>query len=287
MSDKEQIKILVPIDFRQESINGLLTAIEIAQMKNGKITIFHIRTHLEHLINQGYKGFVAQSSAYKLGDKQLQEEKEKTKMELKTLALNYGIDKIPFSIEVATGYFKEELEKHLKNNHVDLIVMGRSGTNSLGELFTGNKIEQSIRLSRVPVLAVKKFHNANELKKMLLAVELRDYDDEVIETIRQVPEYLEMHIYIAYVKHSSQEQENEILHQLEDFTKKYKFRNYSAHILSFGKSYKNLEDFADRNGIDIIASITQGNTGLFKLIYGSNTDELIGKTGKSVLAVEE
>lgn len=283
----EQIKILIPINFKEESINGLLTAIEIARMKDGEITIFHTRTHLENLINQGYKGFAKQSSAYKLGDKQLQEEKEKIKMELETLALNYGIDDIPFSIEVTTGYFTEELEKYLEKSQVDLIVIGTSGTSSLGELFTGNKTEQSIRLSKVPVLAVKKFHSANELKKMLLAVELKEYNDEVIESIRQIPEYLEMHIYIVYVKHSNFEQGDEILQQLEKFTKKHKFSNFSSHILSIGETYKNLEEFAVRNDIDIIATITQGNSGIFKLIYGSNTDELIEKTDKSVLAVRE
>lgn len=283
----EKLKILVPIDFKPESINGLLTAIEIANMKNGEITLFHVRKRLEHLINKGYKGFEEHSSAYQLGNEQLEEEKEKIKIELDTLASNYGIDNIPVSTVVTTGYFNEELENYLEGEPVDLIVMGTTGSSSVGELFTGNKVEQSVRIANVPVLAVKKFHNANDLKNMLLAVELKEYEDEVIDAIRKIPEYLAMHIYIVYVKHSSFEKGKEILRQLEDFTRKHNFKNSSSHVLPVGDTFKNLEDFAQRNDIDIIASITQGNSGLLKLIYGSNTNDLIEKTDNPVLAIQE
>lgn len=283
---KQNLKILVPIDFKEASINGLMTAIEIAKMKSGELTLFHVKSNVQHMINRGYSGFGEHSEAYKLGEEELSDENHKTKMELESLARNYGVGKVPVSTYVGAGYYKDQLEKYLSNHQVDLLVMGTSGQNSLAELFTGTKAEQSIRLSKVPVLAVKKFHKPEELKNLLLGIELREYDQEIINAIKQIPDYLEMNVFIVYVKHSKFEESEEVLGFLENFTKKHDFKNYKLEVLPEGDTQKKLEDFAQKNDIDIIATITKGERGIFKLIYGSHTEGLLDKSTESVLTIK-
>jgi nucleotide-binding universal stress UspA family protein len=285
--NKAHMKILVPIDFSEESKNGLQTAIDIAKNKGGEIIIFHVLSGLENLMEQWYKGMSSVSNAFEKGVAQLKKEEAKTKSELESFAKENGMDNLRYSITIVSGKYNEELSNYLKEHDVNIIVAGTSGNISLEEYFSGNKVEQSMRLSEVPVLAVKKRHKAAELKNLLLGVELKKYDFKVIEEIKKFTDYLEMKIYFVYVKHSVFEEADEILKQLQQFAKKYEFKNYSLNVMPIGDTRKRLDEFAEKNNINVIAMITKGEHGIFRLIFESQTDKMVEKSKHDVLSIHK
>jgi len=280
-------ELLVPVDFSDEAAYGFSLAVKIASLNGGHITLFHSTSMLEHLMGKKYDGFSSISNAFQKGKEKILNQKEQIENELSKFAKLNGLQNVSYKTKVVTGKFKDELEKYLDTNPIDLIVMGSSGKHATTESIFGNKSEQSIRLSSIPVFVVKDNWDDFNLSKILLGVELRNYESAAVKSIRTLSDYLDAKLIIAHVKQSVDEKNQEIEEILKEFALRHHLNNYEIRALPAGGITEGLTEFATANGIDIIATITKGQTGILKLIYGSDTNQLLKKSDKAILAVNE
>jgi nucleotide-binding universal stress UspA family protein len=72
----QKLKILIPVDFSKESIEGMNTGLEISRMTNGKVVLFNVVTELTHMMEHYYQDFKNISKAFKSGEKELMEDQE-------------------------------------------------------------------------------------------------------------------------------------------------------------------------------------------------------------------
>jgi len=283
----QKLKILIPVDFSKESIEGMNTGLEIGRMTNGKVVLFNVVTELTHMMEHYYQDFKNISKAFKSGEKELMEDQEMVVKDIKETVSRLGYDDISYEIEVTSGFYKDALSDFLKDNDIDLIVMGTDGGSTLAEFFTDNLAMKSMKAAEVPVMAVKNRIPENQFNKLLLGVEQKSYKKKVVAAIKDLSEFLGMKVYLVHVKQSAFEDADESLDFLKEFAKIHQFENCHLEIIDEGEVYKQINQYAERSGIDIIASISKGNNAFFKLINGSKTEELILSSKKPVLSIVE
>lgn len=286
MSEKK-FNILIPVDLSKESTEGLRTGLEISRMIDGKVTVFNVTTEITRMMEHYYHDFKHISSAFKTGIKNLDNEKELVKKDIAEAISNMGFGDMPVEVVIRTGFYKDTLRQYLKENDMDLIVMGTNGKSTLTEYFNDDRPTKSIKAGDVPVLAVKKSLTKGHFQRMMLGVELKKYDKEAVDAIRQIAELLDMKVYIVHVKQSTYEQREESMRFLEDFARSYGFKNYELEVIGQGEVYKQLDKYAKGINSDIIASISQGNNFFFTLLFGSNTEELFAFSDKPILSIVE
>ncbi len=284
---KEKFKILVPVDFSEESAAGLRTGLEICRITQGKIIVFNVNTEITSMVEHYYNDFESISSAFHLGQKHLSEEEDLLKQDILNTVKKMGFEDIKPQIEITSGFYKDALKEFLKDHSIDFIVMGTNGRSTLTEFFTDHHTMQSLKVAEVPVLAVKKNLLKSQMNSLLLAVELKEYKKNAVEAIRDIASLLKLKVHIVHVKQSAFEESDVSLQRLKDFAQKHGFEDCTCDVIEKGEVYKQIEKYADEIHADIIASISQGNNAFFKLLFGSKTAELIDSSEKPILSVVE
>jgi nucleotide-binding universal stress UspA family protein len=135
-------KILVPIDFSENSRKALTYALRFAEQFGASITLLHV---VEPIIYPADSGFVP--------------------VEMQTMAASMQTDaktklnaiKPPLTGEalVRTGSPFHEIATLAKKLDIDLIIIGTHGYTGLKHLFLGSTAERVVRYAPCPVLTVR------------------------------------------------------------------------------------------------------------------------------------
>jgi nucleotide-binding universal stress UspA family protein len=144
-------KILVPVDFSEESALALDWAIRLAFTEPGASIV------LCHVLKPIYAPVGPETMLYDVGAAT----KEEAKRELpKWLA------KIPWTISsssvITEGRVSEQVAKIVEKERVDLVVMTTHGRKGLAHWVMGSAAEETVRLAPCPVLVLHMNEKARE-----------------------------------------------------------------------------------------------------------------------------
>ncbi len=279
--------ILVPIDFSDLSMKGMASAVNIANTIDGKI-------HLLHILDQPIRtdlpedgDIVGKSKRQKEHEAFMRELIAKRQRDLKDVCNKFNVENIEVETAIDFGKFQEKLENYIDDNPIDLIVMGSSGETSLSELFKGNHAARAMRAAYVPVLVVKEYTTFHKDSKMLILLDTKKYGDESIRMIRNFVNLFNMEVHLAHVKQPEVVGINDIQENMESFARASGFANFQTHVIGEGEMSEQISEFAKAHEIDIIASITEGDSGLVRLIYGSDTEKFLEEIEQPLLVVND
>lgn len=282
-----KIKLLVPIDFSEESIYGLRTALDIAKTTNGSIQLLHVIDEPRGTDFHIGGDMTANEKSYQENYRYTAELIARQRERLRGLAIEYHNPNVPVDIAVESGLYKKGLEEYLENHKIDMIVMGTTGETSVSEFFTGNHAEQALKVSEVPVLAVQQYHSPLRFNKLLLGVDLKKYDQRPVRLIKKVARLLNMKLLVTHIKQDKDAVVDNILDQLNSFVDEHGITDYKLIVADKGKVPDMLQKVAREHDADVIATISEGETGIIRLLFGSKTEDLMESTEKPVLAVRE
>jgi nucleotide-binding universal stress UspA family protein len=141
-------KILVPVDFSENSRIALDWAMSFADKLDAKVILFHALDMPAELKERAER--------HKLLNKDAQKRvKEEAGKYLLAFADKYDEDRISVAPEIAEGKPFVEIIKAARNYDVDLIVMGTHGRTGLQKMLIGSVAEKVVRKAPCPVLTVK------------------------------------------------------------------------------------------------------------------------------------
>ncbi|MCJ7468637.1 MAG: universal stress protein [Maribacter sp.] len=138
-------KIIVPIDFSEQSENALKVAAALAKKHGSEILALHM-LELNQAMLTSSEGFHPEQTVFllKMAEKRFNEFLDKPY--LKGLTITPIIKHFKVFSEV-----NEVAEQH----NAELIVMGSHGSDGLKEIFVGSNAEKVVRNAEVPVLVIK------------------------------------------------------------------------------------------------------------------------------------
>ena len=262
-------KIIVPVDFSEQSEFALEAAASLAQKFGSELIVLHM-LELSNAIISSTSEALSQEAVFFL---KLAEQKFEAFLDKPYLK----------SIEVTpiVKHFKvwSEVNDVAAEHKANLVVMGSQGASGIKEVLIGSNTEKVVRHSDVPVLVVKHNPILLDFENVVFAC---DFSEEAIKpylnaktTFDKLQTKMHM-VYVnspdAYFKSSS-----EIDKKIGAFLKKADgdLENLpNVHVVSDYSIEKGILNFANVIGADIIAVATHGRKGLSHFFEGSVSEDV-------------
>jgi nucleotide-binding universal stress UspA family protein len=261
-------RILVPTDFSECAKCAAEAAIQLAKRLNGEVHFLHFMSipmnwiHLEIDQDQLYPDIKADIS-----------EANKELKALQNLAHKVG---------VTAKYFLDYSEsqahtiKYIKENKIDLVVMGSHGASGFRELFIGTNAQKVVRLSPVPVLIVK---SCFDLEKNARIIFVSDFEPEVMHAFENVMNFatqIGAKLNLVYVNTPAYFRDTwEIKEKMESFSFLGQHNVESSDIIDTYVYEDGLEKYCENLGGGIVTMATHGRKGISRVIYGSLTEKVV------------
>ena len=140
-------RILVPTDFSEPAAAAL-------QYAHGLAAVFASRLHLFHVLPEPYAyPWGTDLATFPLTELMIQSEAA-ARERLEQVA--GSLSQLPGGVEISTapGAPVDRILDYVKDQAIDLVVMGTHGRGTVGHLLLGSVAERVIRHSTVPVLTV-------------------------------------------------------------------------------------------------------------------------------------
>jgi nucleotide-binding universal stress UspA family protein len=279
-------KILVPTDLSPTAELGLKLAVEIAKKSGATICLVNFTKH-------PYGTTFSVS-----GDITLKKDPEEdlftiellkdTKAKLEELVEKYRADSYSMEIAVVDNEYRNGIDEYLHAEQIDLIVMGTSGEESAKELFTGNHTDQTIKVSRCPVLSVRDGFNKEYLNRMVIGVNVITDNKlaDALVSIRELAECFDAEVHLVHISDNAADSMlvlDEYFNQIAQIAalKKYQVRVIQAPDISEG-----LTSYAREVKAGLIAVIKNHHEGIFRIFSNHFAEKIIREEGRPVVTVK-
>lgn len=272
-------KILVPIDFSDFSENALEVAANLAKKFESELIVLHMLGLSEAIFTKDEAQEFMEAQYYlKLAKKRFDAFLDKPYLK--------GI-KIYETVQNYKDF--NEINNIVKEQAVDLVVMGSHGTSGLSGFFVGSNTEKVIRTCDVPVLVVKKKRKDYVFEQ---AIFTSDFEVENVPAYHKAMEFfnkLGAHIHLVYVNRPNQyfKSSNEIKKKIDFFMS---VANHNDQVNM--KTVKILNDYSIEEGIynyakninaSILALPTHGRKGLAHFFKGSIGEDIANHANVPVI----
>lgn len=153
-------KILVPVDFSEQSLIALDQSYNLAKEYNAEITLLYI---IED------SGILSKL----FSNEQHDNIKSEIQKQLDRLALDVeNKSKIKVNTLIAKGAIYEKIAEIAELINATMIIMGTNGSDSLKKRFIGSNALRVTRESKIPVITIKGKHHRNGCKNIVLPLDL-------------------------------------------------------------------------------------------------------------------
>ena len=254
---------LVPVDFSDTSVNAAEYAIALTKkIPDSKIILYNVYSRL---------------SLATLTEKEEGSRKNVTEAELNTLRNKLKpSDNQSITGDTDEGYFIENIEKYVLSNHVDMIVMGITGSTRIAQVFMGTNTLNVIRHVNCPVLIVPPDAKFAGIKNVVFTSDFKDVARTTpFESLKKIMDIFKPKLTILNVDSE---------HYIE-LTDEYKLERKAMEEelgvykpeFAFLRAYDFLEGinrFVDSKTIDAIITAPRKHSFLSQLFKTSHTKKL-------------
>lgn len=213
---------------------------------------------------------------------------------------------------VLFGRPADEILRYAKENHVNLIIIASRGRSSRGPWLLGNIAAKILRASEAPVLLIRKpidptwIEGKRWIKKILLPLDGSKLGEMAIPYAEALAQKLggELILFQVYTLPTEEspyrlpEITLTTLKEVEEHIKGY-IHSYlhqwemslqkkglsTSIVVKSGSPANQILEYAEENGVDLIAMSTHGRSGLGRWVFGSVTDKVLHSGDLPILTV--
>ncbi len=278
-------KILVPIDFSENSKNALRVAAEIARTSGAALEMLHV--NVASIYSTPLSEYVAVSN-FVVEDQQYDEKAltELEKLKLGLLAIP-GFSKLDVTMRVEDGFLYSTVNNVATDDDVDLVVMGTKGASGLNEFLVGSNTEKVIRTAPCPVLAIPEHAEKFDPKVVLMPSTLKDDQGSVFHYLSKWEEMYGFLIKVLYVNNPSGLPTDGSAEARKNRLAKAAGLKKTDVIMTAGSFSEgnSILSASDQCNADMIVMGTHQRQGLAQVLFGSITADTVNHSHIPVLAV--
>ncbi len=272
-------KILVPTDFSDQAENALRVAADLARKHNSEINLLHMLELPMELVDGAYGG--AKSDLPEaLFFMKLAHQKFETMMSAPFL------DGITVHETAEFDGAFDGIMDYAKKYEADLIVMGSHGASGLQEFFIGSNTEKVVRNSEIPVLVIKKRHEAFEIDNFIYALDFQAENHNAFKQAIAFAKANDVTLHTLYVNTPGDfRTTQEVEEQMQQFMQEEKEppTNYTLNIYNDTSIEKGILNFAETISSGLIGIGTHGRKGLAHFLNGSLSEGLVNHAQRPVI----
>jgi nucleotide-binding universal stress UspA family protein len=274
-------KILFPTDFSEVANNAFIHALEFAKIVNGELVLLHT-FELPIVDNQ----FVPENY-YTIFDSLQLAEFDMFKEEipkLRELAKKKHLDHIKLSHRLMDGDLIFSIKKVVKEENIDFIVMGTSGSTGWESFFIGSNTGSVVTAVDVPVLSVPVEAQFEKIKTIGFTTRFREKDKKSLRQVIKIAKKTFAVVKCLYVKTSKSDVTEETVNQWKN-----EFGNEAVDFIIINSDLvkETILDFVSHKNIDILAMITHKRNFFSELFNPSLTQKMSNISIVPILAMHE
>lgn len=289
-------KILVPLDGSSTAEMVLPYAEMVAAKFKGEILIASVSELRAEEVDHLYRSY--QEHIIKQVEHQLKNLETKEEAKVKGIIL--------------FGRPADEILKYAKESNIDLIIMASRGRSSRGPWLLGNIAAKVLRATEAPVLLIRKpidstyIQEKGLMRRILLPLDgsklgekatpyaealALAFKAELILFQVYTPSATESGYRLPEITHTTLKEVEEHIKEsaqsyLQQWQTKFQERGLITSCVLRSKSPADrILEYAEENGIDLIAMSTHGRSGLGRWVFGSVTDKVLHSGDIPVLTV--
>lgn len=280
MSDSAN-KILVPVDFEEQSMIAMEQAAHVAKLIHADIVLLYVIEESSGLMSRFFS---------KQMDEDMRKEIEKKLDEQITdLQTKFNVKATKM---VARGHVYDKINEVADMVNARMIVMGTSGGGGLRKRFIGSNALRVVREAKVPVITIKGKHHRDGCKNIVLPLDLTK---ETREKVMKAIDFAKMYssdIRVVSVLFTTDEfivnRLTRQLSQVKSVIEKAGI-NVTAEIIKGIRGEESLGqivvDYANKVEGDLILIMTQQEQDITEYFIGSAAQEVIYKSDVPVLSI--
>ncbi|HEX8517722.1 MAG TPA: universal stress protein [Bacteroidia bacterium] len=274
-------KILVPIDFSEQSLIALEQSYNLAREYHAEITLLHVIEEagmLAKLFSKEQHEDLRKNVQAQL-DKLASEEAKKAKLKINTL--------------VARGSVYEKINEVAELINASMIIMGTNGDEGLKKRFIGSNALRVVRESRMPVITIKGKHHRKGCRNIVLPLDLsKETREKVNKAIELSRLFGGATIRVVSVLFTTDEfVVNRITRQLGQVKSFLEKENTecTAEIIKGIKGEEtlaqNILEYSQKVDGDLVMIMTQQEIDFTQYFIGSSAQEIINHSKIPVLSI--
>ncbi|MEX1240112.1 MAG: universal stress protein [Cyclobacteriaceae bacterium] len=263
-------RLLVPVDFSEQSIHALGFALRIAEQSGGTVALLHVITlpHLHHspLIP------LAAFKEHLVSELSVAVEEKFTR-----LTKEFNKDGVKIQTHVAHGGIHTNILHFIESEKIDLVVMGTKGASGMKEWMIGSNTEKVVRASPVPVLAVKNSPNGHPIKHIVFPNALdTERQEGLIMRVKALQNFFHATLHIIWVNTPAfHKPDTEVRKQLTAFADRFMLKDYTINVFNYSNEEAGILEFTRQLNGDLIAMGTHGLRGIAHLFTGSVAEDVV------------
>jgi nucleotide-binding universal stress UspA family protein len=243
-------KILFPTDFSEAATNAFVHALEFAKTVNGELILLHT-FDLPIYDNQ----FFPQNYNILFDTLQLtQFDKFKEELpKLHAIAEGRNLNQIKMSHRLMDGELLYNINRAIKEESIDYIVMGTNGGNDWKSFFLGTNTGNTIAAVAIPVLSVPDESEYKKIETIGFTTRFRDKDKIALKEVLKFAKKTKAKVKCLYVKTENSDVTSTTIQQWE---KEFEGEPIQFSIIPSDDVQGTILNFILFKGIDVLALLT-------------------------------
>jgi nucleotide-binding universal stress UspA family protein len=265
---------LIPVDFSATSVNAAEYAVALTkEIPDVNLILYNIYSPI---------------SFATLTEKEEGTRQTITERELKKLKRRLGAsDSQNISYEAEEGHFIDSLEKYVLSNHIDMVIMGITGSSRIKQVLMGTNTLNVIRHINTPVMIIPPKAEFKGLKNVLFTSDFKDVARTTpFDSLKKILDIFKPNLSILNVDSEHYIELTEEF-KIERTAMDEKLTAYSPEF-SFLRAYDFLDginEFVEAKDIDAIITVPRKHGFLSQLFKTSHTKKLAYHSHIPIIAI--
>jgi len=274
-------KILFPTDFSETSFNAFKYALELANFIKAEILVLHV-----------FESKTISSS--RLSPKTLDEFKENIELKefehfksfgthFRQLAKDADLENINFQYILEYGYLLPVIQKKIKDEGINLVVMGTNNDKDFETSILGSNTYNVIVNTQVPTLCVPKLAKFKSIKKMLFSTAFSSKDESALAYFVEMADRNNCETKCVYVDTKNRNYDNLLAAWKQTFAK----NNLEFVILKGSDPVKQVANYIISEKIDLLTTVKHNKTFFESIFMSSFTKKIANSIHIPLLVIHD
>lgn len=275
-------RILVPTDFSEQARNAFEVAVAIARKTGAAIKLLHVVEMPASSYSFSATGdIVGGNGMEQVYMMKLLESTKHQMAELERSVEHKGVEVVQ---EVDADTVISKIKRVIREDKVDLVVMGSKGASGMDEFLIGSNTEKVVRAAESPVLTVKARIPRFEFKNIVMASDFKREIGTAMEKFKYFQQVFGATLHLVYVNTPGAfESTSNLRLRMQTAAERHGLQNFTINVYNDTIEEDGILHFAEEIRADLVMMATHGRTGLAHLLSGSIAEDLVNHSDIPVL----
>ncbi|AMR32265.1 hypothetical protein A0256_12965 [Mucilaginibacter sp. PAMC 26640] len=265
-------QILVATDFSPSAANAMAYAVSLAKLLDADICVIHAIHPTEGINNNTYNAIF------------IEDYYNAKRQALKEWVSGY--EGVEISTLCSVGFLKNVITQYIEENHVELLVMGITGSTGISGI-VGSNVSMMVSKVKIPTLIIPLESKFSKVPSITLAT---DYETRLsAEDVRSLNEMVKAfgseQMQVLYVTEKS----NPKFIETRELKLRALIRNIELkfNYITDSRPLNGILDFVEKEQTDLLCLVKHHHNIVYRLFNRSTVNQVMNRSVKAILVLHE